>query len=276
MAIVETCENGNVASVRVVRSAADTADVLHRMTGDIWERASKAGLVEQVPASDTWRLSARGLRLADALPAKAAGGEAADGQAAESAASGEATVLRGATGARAAETAGAIRAVANIAESPLSWLRRRRDRHGAALITDAQFDAGEKLRADFEIAGLQPRVTVNWDAIGAGQSGSRARGDAGLTLSERAAAARARVNLALAAVGPELSGTLVDVCCHLKGLEQLERDAGWPQRSAKIVLQIALNALARHYGLDRADASPHAGRASAIRHWGADDYRPGG
>ena len=88
---------------------------------------------------------------------------------------------------------------------------------------------------------------------------------------DNAAAAAERVRRALSSVGPELSGVLIDVCCHLKGLEEAERAAGWPQRSAKIVLQLALTRLARHYGLET-HTSPNAG--GVVRHWGSVDYRP--
>jgi hypothetical protein len=162
----------------------------------------------------------------------------------------------------------------NPAESPIAWLRRRKDRDGEAMISQAQFDAGERLRADFWFAQMTPRVTMSWRAIAPSQrrrrSGMPFRAEA--DMQDSVAGARERVRRALTAVGPELAGVLIDVCCHLKGLEEAEREAGWPQRSAKVVLQLALMRLARHYGIGEA-ARPD-GRAAPVRHWGSEDYRP--
>ena len=63
---------------------------------------------------------------------------------------------------------------------------------------------------------------------------------------------------------------LVDICCELKGLEDAEKENGWPQRAGKVVLQIALTRLARHYGLSETQKPARRG----LRHWGSEDYRP--
>ncbi len=163
----------------------------------------------------------------------------------------------------------------NPDESPLAWLRRRKDKDGESLISQAQFDAGERLRADFWFAQMTPRVTMSWSTVSPGQrrrrSGMAYRADADMT--DTSAAARERVRRALATVGPELADILIDVCCHLKGLEAAERAAGWPQRSGKVVLQLALTRLARHYGIG-APPRPPASGAAHVRHWGSEDYRP--
>ena len=52
----------------------------------------------------------------------------------------------------------------------------------------------------------------------------------------------------------------------------MERERQWPARSAKLVLRLGLESLARHYGLAAAaTGKPGRGR---VRHWGAEGYRP--
>lgn len=173
---------------------------------------------------------------------------------------------------RGRQDAGPARPGRNLAESPLSWLFHRRDSDGNPLISEAQFNAGEKLRADFWFAQMSPNVTQSWSLSATAGSGRRSAPGTGVELADNVIAAGERVRRALAAVGPELAGILIDVCCYLRGLEEAERRAGWPQRSGKIVLGVALSALARHYGFTRPE--PATARVPRVRHWGADDYRP--
>lgn len=159
---------------------------------------------------------------------------------------------------------GVARVLVDDSESPLAWLARRTGRDGLPMINANQFMAGEKLRADFTRGQLTPRVTSNWGApTGRSQAGAMAG-----EMTDAVVASRQRVRLALQACGPEFSGLLMDVCCFLRGLEEVERGRGWPPRSAKVVLQLALDRLARHYGLDRAAS----GKGDAqIRTWLAGD-----
>lgn len=161
--------------------------------------------------------------------------------------------------------------MANQDESPLTWLRRRKGRDGQPLIDAAAFAAGERLRSDFSRGQIMPRVTANWTAAIAN---SRRDGSTGgiADLTDAAMAARQRVERALADVGPEFAGLLLDFCCFLKGIEEIERERQWPARSAKVVLKLALSTLARHYGLMPKAQGPEQSRG--VRHWGTDDYRP--
>ncbi len=164
---------------------------------------------------------------------------------------------------------GARPTLVNEAESPLAWLARRKGRDGRPFLDPAQIEAGERLRRDIEQAQLLQRVTANWEASIAS---SRRGADAGAAISDIAMDARKRLDRAFDAVGPEMAGLLIDVCGYLKGLEIVESERGWPARSGKVVLRIALDRLARHYGI----ASTARGRemTGATLHWGTEDYRP--
>jgi len=164
---------------------------------------------------------------------------------------------------------GRVTVTRNEDESPLARLRRSRGRDGEPLLGAAEFEAGERLRRDFTTGQMTPKVTSNWS----GCSGRRGRGNAGgmAEMNDAVVAARQRVDRALRIVGPDFAGLLLDVCCFLKGIEEIERERGWPARSAKLVLRLALATLARHYGLGRTATGPTGGRT--VR-WGAADYRP--
>jgi hypothetical protein len=158
-----------------------------------------------------------------------------------------------------ATPAGTADVTVNAAESPLAWLARRAGRSGRALIEPVEFSAGERLRADFTSAQLMPRVTSNWSAAVA----DRQRGAFHADPTDAMLAARQSVRRALDAVGPEFAGLLIDVCCFLKSLSDVERERRWPPRSAKVVLQLGLGRLARHYGM----AAQVRGSGNGVRTW---------
>jgi hypothetical protein len=155
----------------------------------------------------------------------------------------------------------------NLSESPLAVLMRLKGKDGRPFLTRAEFEAGERLRTDFTRGRIMPRLGANWEASVA--PGRRGEGSGIADLTDAALAARMRVERALKAVGPELSGLLIDVCCFLKGLETVERERAWPVRSAKMLLKTALAILARHY-----NPAPVGTVRPRTLHWGTEDYRP--
>ncbi|SIT73956.1 DUF6456 domain-containing protein [Pontibaca methylaminivorans] len=133
-----------------------------------------------------------------------------------------------------------------VTESPLAALARRKDRDGLPFLSDELVRAGERLREDFELAQMGPRITQNWERFlsGGGRGGFVPESN----VCDAPARARARVARALAELGPGLSDVVLRCCCYLDGLETAEKRMGWSARSGKIVLRIALQRLVRHYG----------------------------
>lgn len=137
------------------------------------------------------------------------------------------------------------------AESPVIALARRKDRDGSHFLDAALVTAAERLREDFELAQMGPRVTQNWDSFltvtdrsSTGSGGQPAAGPAG---------ARARVTQALRFLGPGLGDVALRCCCYLEGLERAEKRMGWSARSGKIVLRIALQRLSLFYETEVGD-----------------------
>ena len=129
----------------------------------------------------------------------------------------------------------------NLAESPLSWLRSR------GHVDARQYEAGERLRGDYETASLGPRVTMKWDAAPAAK-GARGAPD-GLDPTLAGIAAKRRFDAAIAHGGPGLGDVLWRVVCAGEGLAMAEKGLGWPVRAGKLVLGLALDRLADHYRL---------------------------
>ncbi|MBP1804329.1 DUF6456 domain-containing protein [Rubellimicrobium aerolatum] len=135
-----------------------------------------------------------------------------------------------------------------LAESPLCALARRRDEDGRPFLPRGLVAAGERLREDFEIAQeLRPSLE-DWDALLERLPDLQALPPA--TQAPGPEAARARIERALADLGPGLADVALRACCLLEGLEQVEKRLGWSARSGKVVLRIALERLGQHYRLD--------------------------
>ena len=125
----------------------------------------------------------------------------------------------------------------NLAESPLGWL------HARGHLSDRQFDAGARLRADWERAQLAPRVTMRWDPV-------RVKGGAApLTPGEMQIAAKARFQRAEVHLGRDLCDVAWRVICAGEAVPVAEKGLGWPTRSGKLVLRIALDRIADFYRL---------------------------
>jgi len=129
----------------------------------------------------------------------------------------------------------------NLAESPLGWLKAR------GLVGDRQFEAGERLRGDWTMAEMAPRVTMRWDATPRSPTARGAPDALDPTLAQ--IAAKRRMEAALDAVGPGLRDVLWRIVCAGEGMETAERALGWPARAGRVVLTLALDRLADFYRL---------------------------
>ena len=127
----------------------------------------------------------------------------------------------------------------NAAESPLGWLFSR------GLVSQRQYDAGERLRCDWERAQLAPRVTMAWDSapVTRGRGGSSVEPD----LTGAQLDAKRRFNAAVAAAGPGLADILWRIVCAGEGMRDAETALGWPARAGKLVLTFALDRVADYY-----------------------------
>jgi hypothetical protein len=127
----------------------------------------------------------------------------------------------------------------NLVESPLGWLFAR------GHVSQRQFDAGERLRTDWERGQVGQRVTMSWDAAPV----SRTRGGSSqpVDLSTSQLDAKRRFEAAIAEAGAGLSDILWRVVCAGEGMREAESALGWPARAGKLVLRLALDRVADYY-----------------------------
>ena len=138
---------------------------------------------------------------------------------------------------RGSSAAGKRRTVTvNVSESPLAWL------HSRGHLDDRLFDAGETLRNDYERAQLSANVTMRWDPVRV-----KTTGEQGLSASEKQIAAKQRFDAAIKEAGRGLEDILWRVVCAGEGLPEAEKSLGWPARSGKLVLKLALDRVADFY-----------------------------
>lgn len=127
----------------------------------------------------------------------------------------------------------------NAAESPLGWLLAR------GLVTQRQYDAGERLRGDWERAQFEPRVTMAWNSapVVSRRSATAVEPDLGSAQID----ARRRFEAAVANAGPGLADILWRIVCAGEGMRDAETALGWPARAGKLVLSLALDRVADYY-----------------------------
>lgn len=138
---------------------------------------------------------------------------------------------------------------ANLGESPIAWLARRKDADGRPWLSPAEVAAALRLRRDAELAMSGPSLTMRWDAlasIGARSGGGSA---ARMEPGDRSLAAGRRVAEALEACGPRWRAFVEQACIHDSAIQAAERALGVPRREGKRLLKEGLTALARHYGI---------------------------
>ena len=127
----------------------------------------------------------------------------------------------------------------NAAESPLGWLFAR------GMLSRRQYEAGERLRCDWERAQLAPRVTMAWDAAPVARS---SRGSAAeVDLNGAQLDAKRRFEEAVANAGGGLSDILWRIVCAGEGMREAETALGWPARAGRLVLTLALDRVADYY-----------------------------
>jgi len=131
---------------------------------------------------------------------------------------------------------------ANLGQSAVAWLARRRDADGRPWLGAAEVAAAARLGLDAEAAARGPSMTLRWDALPRAGGGSAVRAEPG----DPALAAGRRVEAALAACGRDRS-MIEAICIRSSALQAAERDLGLARREGKRRLRAGLAALAIHY-----------------------------
>ncbi|HUV32598.1 MAG TPA: DUF6456 domain-containing protein [Devosiaceae bacterium] len=157
----------------------------------------------------------------------------------------------------------------NDAESPLRRLAARRVATGRPFLQPHHVEVGERIRRLVERASLVPNTTTNY--AGTRIQRGRHAGTPAADIGDMALDARRRLAELRARLSPDCMSVVIDVCGFLKGLQQVESEHGWPQRSAKLVLRIGLDQAALHFGVGAEATGPSC---SPLRQWRDQPGRP--
>lgn len=146
------------------------------------------------------------------------------------------------------------------ADVPDAIARLAKGSGAQGFLLDHHLEAGRRLAALFWKAQLNQRVTMSYDPTRIGTKGGHApQGDMALSVAE----ARAQLNRLALALPQDCWSVLSDVCGYQLGLQDIEGRRQWPRRGAKLVLRIALDQLALHWGL----SNNSIGEGSGTRAW---------
>ncbi len=129
------------------------------------------------------------------------------------------------------------------ADATLRRLAALRDGNGAAWLDSAEIAAAARLRRDWEMGERGLVRGSDWTAPPNG-SGPRGASNRAEMVAGAYCDARQRVEEALARLALPLRRVVERVCLREEGIETLERGEGWPARSGKIALKLALAQLA--------------------------------
>ncbi len=158
--------------------------------------------------------------------------------------------------------------VLNFNESPLARLAVG-SANAKPFLQHHHVLAGERLRALVERAQMMERTTMSYDPNRLPSKGKT--GKRGMDLNDAAIDARTELHAILSALPPDCASAVMDVCGFLKGLQLVERERQWPRRSAKLVLRVGLEQLARHFGFSQVATGAPCGR---LRVWLDEEARP--
>jgi len=153
----------------------------------------------------------------------------------------------------------------DFGSTPLGQLARSRNGE-PAFLNAHHLEAAGRLLTLFERSRLRARTTMNY-----GPRVDSGHGGHAQDMGDMAFDARRQLAELYTAIPRDCVEVVIDVCGYEKGLQDIERERGWPRRSAKLVLRIGLDALATRFGLTT--AATGATRTST-RNWLGVGARP--